>query len=187
MEDYNINEFFKDLDFDVAEPKQGHQERFLKRLKNENITPVNKGAKIRTLWSPILAVATGLVLVLLLAGSYLTFGNLNHSGDLAGVSPELKETQNFYTNLIKTELAKIKDASTPETEAIVQDALVQMEKLDKDYENLKKDLKKSGQDKRVVFAMITNLQQRIDVLTNVLTRIETINELKKENNENNII
>lgn len=187
MENNNLNEFFKDLDFDVAEPKHGHQDRFLERLKKENIAKVDKGAKIRTLWSPILAVAAGLVLIIMLAGGSLGFGNLTNSGDLAGISPELKETQNFYTTLIKTELEKVKDASTPETEAIVQDALLQMEKLDKDYENLKKDLKNSGQDKRVVFAMITNLQQRIDVLNNVLSRIEIINELKKETNENNII
>ena len=89
--------------------------------------------------------------------------------------------------LIKTELAKVKEAATPETDAIVQDALVQMEKLDLDYEKLKKDLQKSGQDKRVIFAMISNLQQRIDLLNNVMEHIENIKDLKNPNNENNTI
>jgi septal ring factor EnvC (AmiA/AmiB activator) len=137
------------------------------------------------LWSPLLGAAAALLIIVMLAGT--SFGTLTDKGDLAGISPEMKETQQFYTNLIKTELAKLEAASTPETEKMVNDALAQMDKLDQDYEKLKKDLKKSGQDKRVIFAMISNLQQRIDILTNVMEQIENIKELKNPNNENNII
>ena len=70
---------------------------------------------------------------------------------------------------------------------MVNDALVQMEKLDREYDKLRKDLVKSGQDKRVIFAMVTNLQQRIDILNNVLSSIEEINKLKNPNNESNYI
>lgn len=187
MKNRELEDIFKDLDFNVAEPSQGHEDRFLKRLKKENIQPGKIVPRIRMLWSPLLAVAAGLLLIVMLAGNSLGIHLGAESGDLAGVSPEMKETQQFYTNLINTELAKVQEASTPETKAIVEDALVQMEKLDKDYENLKVDLRKSGQDKRVIFAMISNLQQRIDVLTNVLNSIENIKELKNQNNENNII
>lgn len=187
MENKNIDDFFKDLDFDVAEPVDGHQDRFLKKLKKQKFETSKGGGKLRMLWSPLVAVAAGLILILMLAGSTLGSGLLTDSADLAGISPEMKETQEFYTSLIKTELEKVKTASTPETEAIVNDALAQMDKLDKDYEKLKKDLKNSGQDKRVIFAMISNLQQRIDVLNNVLQRIDKINNLKNPDNENNII
>lgn len=187
MKNKNLEELFKDLDFDVAEPVEGHENRFLEKLKQQKFETRNSGGKLRMLWSPWVAVAAGLMLILMLAGGSLGSGLLTDSADLAGISPEMKETQEFYTSLIKTELEKVQSASTPETEAIVNDALAQMEKLDKDYENLKKDLKNSGQDKRVIFAMISNLQQRIDVLNNVLQRIEKINELKNPDNENNII
>lgn len=187
MEKNNLEEFFRDVDFDVAEPSQGHQERFLEKLKKANIKPADKFTKVRSLWSPILAVAAGLALIVMLTGNFLGINMNSGSADLAGISPEMKQTQQFYTNLIQAELAKVQEANTPETQAIVEDALAQMEKLDKDYEALKVDLKQSGQDNRVIFAMISNLQQRIDVLNNVLSRIESIKELKTQQNENNII
>lgn len=189
MNDKELDGLLKDLDFDVAEPANGHYDRFLTKLKKENFpNPANSGkGKIRMLWSPIIAVAAGLLLIFTLAGSSLGSGLLTEKGDLAGISPEMKETHQFYTNLIRTELEKVKAANTPETGAVVEDALVQMEKLDLDYEKLKKDLKKSGQDKRVIFAMINNLQQRIDLLNNVLEHIENIKELKNPTNENKII
>ena len=49
------------------------------------------------------------------------------------------------------------------------------------YDQLKSDLANSGQDKRVVYAMINNFQNRIDLLQQVLEHIDAIknlNELK---------
>ena len=183
MDTNNLDDFFKDLDLDVAEPKAGHQDRFAEKLRKSESR--NIGSNIRMLWAPLLGVAAAILIIVMLSST--SFGNLTNSGDLAGISPEMKETQIFYTNLIKTELAKIEAANTPHTETVVKDALAQMEKLDQDYEKLRKDLKKSGEDKRVIFAMISNLQQRIDILTSVMEQIENIKELKNPNNENNII
>ncbi len=185
MDTKNLDDFFKDIDFDVAEPKDGHQERFVEILKKEKSSFRTSGGRVRMLWSPLLGAAAAILIIFMVAGS--SFGNLTNDGDLAGISPEMKETHEFYTNLIKTELAKVEEANTPQTEAVVNDALAQMEKLDQEYERLKKDLKNSGQDKRVIYAMISNLQQRIDVLTSVMEQIENIKELKNPNNENNII
>lgn len=186
MENKEINELFKDLDFDIAEPAGGHKDRFLEKLQKQPTRQKFEG-KLRTLWSPMLAVAASLLLIIMLAGNFMGGSLLTESGDLAGISPEMKQTQEFYTNLIRTELARVEQAKTPETEAIVADAFKQLEKLDMEYDKLKNDLKKSGQDKRVVFAMVSNLQQRIDILNNVLTHIENIKELKNPNNENNLI
>lgn len=188
MTNKEFDDLFEEADFDIAEPSAGHYDRFVKKLKGKKLPQEQKsGGKLRTLWGPFLAVAAGLILILMIAGNFNGVGNLTQNGDLAGLSPEMKETHQFYTNLIKTELAKVKEANSPETEVIVKDALAQMEKLDEDYDKLKKDLKKSGQDKRVIFAMISNLQQRIDLLNNVLEHIESINELKIPNHENNTI
>ncbi|CAM4301086.1 hypothetical protein [Gillisia limnaea] len=185
MEIKDIENLFRNQDLDIAEPALGHQERFLEKLREQS--PHSNNGKLRALWTPILAVAAGLLLIIMLAGNLTGFGITNNPGDLANVSPEMKETQLFYASLIKTELARLNDLKSPETEAIVKDALAQMEKLDLDYEKLKKDLVKSGQDKRVIFAMVSNLQQRIDILNNVLSKIEEINQLKNPKNENNYI
>lgn len=187
MEYKNIDDLFKNGDFDIAEPAKGHQKRFFKKLQENKTSSSSGKGKLRMLWSPFAAMAAGLILIFMVSGNNFGINVSNNSGDLANVSPEMKETQQFYTNLIKTELAKVNDAKSPETEAIVNDAFVQMEKLDNEYEKLKKDLFNSGQDKRVIFAMVTNLQQRIDLLNTVLIKIEEIKELKNPNNENNYI
>jgi len=185
--DLDIEEFFKDQDFDLAEPAQGHKDRFLEKLEKQKAPEKKKETKIRHLWTPILAVAASLILVVLLTGNLWAPKLTTEHSDLAAVSPEMKETQQFYNQLIRTELEKVNSAKSPETEAVVKDALAQMERLDVEYNKLRKDLTNSGKDKRVIFAMVSNLQQRIDILNNVLSRIEEINELKNPDNENNYL
>ncbi len=187
MENKELNDFFREMDFDIAEAPQGHRERFLEKLRIAQESPGRPRGKLRRLWMPILAVAASLLLFIGLSGNLTDFKTSDMKGDLAGISPEMKETQEFYTNLIRTELTRLDEVKSPETVVVVRDALRQLEKLDVEYLNLKKDLVKSGQDKRVIFAMVSNLQQRIDVLNNVLSRIEKINELKNPTNENNLI
>ena len=99
----------------------------------------------------------------------------------------MKQTQEFYSSVIRQELAALQEQKSPETEAVINDALAQLDILEKDYENLKKDLDKSGQDKRVIYAMITNFQQRIDLLKTVLEKVNDIQNLKNTNHESNII
>ena len=182
-----MDELFKDQDFDLAEPSAGHEARFLRKLEKAKQPEKKRKLKIRHLWTPILAVAATLILVVLLTGNLWAPKLSTDHTDLAAVSPEMKETQQFYNQLIRTELEKVNNAKSPETEAVVKDALAQMERLDNEYNQLRKDLANSGKDKRVIFAMVSNLQQRIDILNNVLLRIEEINELKNPNNENNYI
>ena len=80
----------------------------------------------------------------------------------------------------------LKAENAPGTEAIVEDALTQLEKLETEYKKLQKDLRNSGQDERVIYAMISNFQQRIDLLKQVLDQIENIKSLKNKSDENYI-
>jgi hypothetical protein len=105
--------------------------------------------------------------------------------DLASISPELSETQEFFTTTIAQELSVLNNERSPKTEAIINDALTQINILEKEYESLKVHLSESGDDKRVIYAMIANFQNRIDLLQNVLKQIEEVKQLNNENNENN--
>ena len=105
--------------------------------------------------------------------------------DLASISPELSQTQDYFTTAINNELASLNNERTPETETIIKDALEQINLLEIEYENLKIDLTESGDDKRVIYAMISNFQNRIDLLQNVLKQIEEVKQLNNNNNENN--
>lgn len=182
----DLKDLFDGLDFDIAEPTPRHEERFRKKLKQRSKKKMPRHNGVINMWLPVMAIAASfLVAVLIFQG---VFANpFSQNQELANVSPEMKQTQDFYSSVIKTELAALQEQKTPETEAVINDALAQMEILEKDYENLKKDLGKSGQDQRVIYAMITNFQKRIDLLKVVLEKVNEINTLKNTNHENTII
>ena len=48
------------------------------------------------------------------------------------------------------------------------------------------DLTESGKDQRVIYAMISNFQSRIDILTTVLEQIEDVKQLKTNTNQTSI-
>ncbi len=178
----NIDKLFENLnnDFDIEVPNLGHQQRFLDKLNSEDKI-ASAGSPKRSLWKPIISVAASLVLMFA-----LFFGTQQEASakDLASISPEMAETQNFFTTAISYELAKLNNETSPETKILVDDALKQIETLESEYELLKEDLTESGDDKRVIYAMISNFQNRIDLLQNVLQKIEEIKQLKQTTNEN---
>ena len=98
----------------------------------------------------------------------------------------MSKTQNFFTSTISEELLKLNEERSPDTEVLINDAMNQMKILEKEYESLKIDLTNSGDDKRVIYAMISNFQTRIDLLKSVMETIENVKQLKKNNNENSI-
>jgi len=185
MKKDNIDKLFEELrsEFDIENPNLGHQERFLSKLKNQSSAADNKTPNQSNFWKPFLSIAASLLI-------FFSLFTLLKPGedikDLASVSPEMSETQNFFTTAISEELVKLNSEKTPETEVLVNDALKQLKILEKEYESLKIVLTESGDDKRVIFAMITNFQTRIDILKNVLETIENVKQLKQNNNENSI-
>jgi len=175
-----LGDLFKNLQgrFDTAQPAEGHFERFAQKLDR---LPKKKRIKLRYL-RPLL-VAASLALIFVLGILF----NAPKSADLASVSPEMQNTQVFFTNMIQTELDKLKVENKDETtKKMVTDALGQLALLEKDYESLKKDLVKSGYNQQVVYAMISNFQNRINLLKNVLEKIEKTREIKI-NQKNEII
>ena len=106
--------------------------------------------------------------------------------ELADISPELSETQDFFVLTINEELKKLNAEKSPVTEDIVHDAMRELSILESNYQQLKKDLKTSGKDQRVIYAMISNFQMRIDILTNVLEQIENVKQLKTIPNDTEI-
>ena len=168
--------------FDIAEPGDGHELRFLNKLK-ENQTE-EKPVKKLDWWNPLASAAA--ILLVVFAG-YATIKPAKGGAELAAVSPEMAKTQDFFTKAIEEELYNINEARTPETQKLVEDALVQLEILEKDYKQLTEDLATSGEDKRVIYAMISNFQARIDLLNTVLEEIESIKKIKNDVYEDQLL
>ena len=164
-------------EFDFAEPNVGHFERFQAKLKKEKKTK----SKTSWLWLSVAAM------VLLAFGFML--GNLNTQKgiQLADVSPKMQETQNFYLASIQQEIELVKAKQTPENQKIIEDSFAQLTILEKKYEVLTLELKESNEDKRVIFAMISNFQTRIEVLQNLLLQLEEFQSFEQNIPENKIL
>jgi septal ring factor EnvC (AmiA/AmiB activator) len=184
MQKDTIEDLFERLsgEFDINEPNEDHKLRFLDKLKANKMTSLDTIKSSGFNWKPYLAIAASLVICF---SVFMTAQNEPEVLDLASVSPELSETQDFFTVTIENELKKLNNERSPLTEQIIDDALKQIETLETDYQNLKTDLTESGNDQRVIYAMISNFQNRIDILNTVLKQIETIKELKTNKNEPN--
>jgi len=181
MKNRKIDTIFNQLEaqFDVEHPNKGHENRFLDKLNKQNNTKV---IAIKTnYWKPLLSIAASLIILIAIV---VPIQQSHGMKDLASVSPQMANTQDFFTSTINEELDKLNDEKSPETEKLIQDALVQIENLEQQYEDLKKDLNTSGNDKRVIYAMISNFQSRIDLLQNILQEIEYIKQLNINNDEN---
>ena len=173
MED-QFNNFFKNTDFDLEEPRFGHLERFQDRLNNQD----KKKKKITSFkWMSVAAS------VILMIGFWLGSTQTEATLLLADVSPKMQEAENFFVSTIKQELKEVEKVRNPKTERVIEDALNQLEILEDKYKDLVKALNNSNDDRRVVYAMISNYQNRIDVLQDVLKLINQINNPKENQNE----
>lgn len=183
MKKNTINDLFKNLDgeFDTEIPNEGHDLRFLNKLKQQN-SVVDSAPKTTNFWKPLLAVAASIVLCFSVFA--LMQQQESETMDLASVSPELKQTQSFFTKAISEELSALEAQRSPETEEMINDATKELKILENEYETLKIDLTESGNDKRVIYAMIANFQNRINVLKTVLDHIDEVKNLKNNQNEN---
>lgn len=181
-----IEKLFKRMQdqLDIHDPSANHQMRFLEKLQQQNKVVQLQPKKVN--WYKPLAIAASIAIVFGMAAMTFMF-NPKEEVDLANVSPKMKETQSFFTSAIQFQLEEIDKVSSTETKELVLDAMDQLEKLESDYETLKKDLFHSGNDKRVISAMIKNFQKRANLLDEVLQKINSINEFKLSENENFIL
>lgn len=183
MEKDNIDNLFDNLQgtFDMKEPVGGHQERFLEKLQaSKGIASIQKAKN--SWWKPLMMAAS--VVLFLGIGFSLLIGSPTIKDQVAEISPEVSQTQFYFASLIEEQVRELENESTPETKKIIDDTMVQLEKLDANYKTLEQDLLNGGNSKLILSAMITNFQTRIDLLQNVLNQVENIKNLKNYNDEN---
>ncbi|SNY99433.1 hypothetical protein [Flagellimonas pacifica] len=183
MKKDNLNQLFERLqgDFDHEEPRGGHQDRFLEKLNKAN--GVVTLQKKKTNWWKPLSIAASVVIVCLL-GLQVFNTEPSIKEQVVEISPEVSQTEFYFASLIEEQIQLLKDEKSPETAKLVDDTLLQLDKLEINYQNLEKELINGGDSKIILNAMITNFQTRIDLLKEVLTNIENIKNLKSYNDEN---
>lgn len=157
-------------------PHEGHFERFEMRLNDQN----KHKKRINT--SLIAAVAA----VLVLAFIVLKPGNTATPFTLSDVSEQYAEVEFYYVNHInkQTELLKTianNDSLQSQSMSIL---LNEMEEYDATYEQLCSDLEATPNDERVINALITYYQTKLEIVNRILLELE--NKRKDTENEKNI-
>ncbi|WP_433830908.1 anti-sigma factor [Flavobacterium anhuiense] len=168
----NLDELFNKFEnkWDIQELNSDHQIDFLQKL--------NKKDPKKKYWA-ITAIAASIVLML---GISLFYKN-EKPKEFKFASKETKRTDSIFNILIDNELVKLKEKNSPENQQIIDDAMKQMKTFDADYQKIINELQKNGENKQIIYAMISNLQTRISFLQTVLKRIEDNEKLKNNSNE----
>lgn len=172
-ENNNLDELFKrfENEWDIKEINPNHQNDFLNKL-------YQKQPK-KNYWF-VTAIAASIVLLL---GISVFYNTNEKPKEFKFASKETKQTDSIFSILIENELVKLKEKSSPENDQIINDALKQMKVFDADYEKIIKEVQRNGENKQIIYAMISNLQTRISFLQTVLQRIEENEKLKNTTHE----
>jgi hypothetical protein len=160
------------------EPPDGHFDRFQQRLKEES--------KIKSLrWNTVLKVAAAVVFVFLAVNQtrlWLTPVN-DKPVTLGSISPEYAEVEFYYTNSIHTGLENLNLLANDGVISKEENEMMQQEfsGFESRYKALQKELKAHPDDERVINAMIEYYQNKLNIITMILNKLQ---EVKQKNNKN---
>ncbi|SEQ16376.1 hypothetical protein SAMN05421824_1327 [Hyunsoonleella jejuensis] len=173
----DIRDLFKNEKMEHEEMPKNHEARFLEKLKAA--FPEEK-ASPKFSW---LNIAASVVLLIGLSfGAYSVFQVETPSGEelvevktktLGDVSPDLKKVEDYYLASINLELSKIKP--TPETKAIFDGYLEQLNELNQEYKTLSMELTENGATELTITALIDNLRFRLNLMYRLKDQLKTLN------------
>ena len=172
----NLDTLFEKLhdQWDFEELESGHEMRFLQKQKSK---PRKK------IWIPMSVASSILIIV-----GFFTFYNPQQAKakNFDFASAQTREADSVFTSMINVELQKLKSDNSPANKKIIEDALKQINAMDDDYDKIKQELIKNGENKQIIYAMISNLQIRISFLEDVMKQIEKNNKIKYPSDEKTI-
>jgi len=178
--------FRKEQQANKSKLKDGHEERFLKRLD----TSVFKEKKKN--YSLLKIAATILILITAGVFGYKEYNNqeaietivvartpVNKEPiSLGDLSPNLKKVEDYYTATINVSLSNIQVSD--KNKMLVDGYMEQLTKLNSEYEILTKELNESGPNDHTISALIKNLQLRLQLLQKLKKKMD---QLKTEEND----
>ncbi len=168
--------------------KEGHEDRFMDRLENE--MPITQGNSRFWIFS---IAATVVVLVSVDAFIFTSQDdpipaenavvnteqqNTEETISLGDLSPDLEKVENYYLASINLELSKLE--VSPDNKELVDSYMEQLAELNREYDQLNKELNTFGPNDQTISALIKNLQLRLDLLQKLK---EKLNQIKSSKNE----
>lgn len=160
----NFEDFFTENDFDIYELHENHELRFLQKINNTK----EKKSVFSWKWMSIAAS------IILFIGFNIGSIHQKQQYDLASVSPKMKEAQEFFVSTINQEIKNIEKQRNTNNENIIDDALSKIKELEEQYDTFKTELRTQENERLIIQRMITNYQQRLTVLENLLNQLESL-------------
>ena len=101
---------------------------------------------------------------------------------MVDISPDLKRVEDFYLTRINYQISKI--TITDENKELLEVYLAELSNLKQEYDNLKMQLNNDEISEEVIDGLIENLQLRLQLLRQLKKKLEIIEKLKIQQNEN---
>jgi hypothetical protein len=187
---------FKNSDREIVPTmKDGHEQRFLKRMEVE--LPVAKGPPY-----PWFKIAASLII---LAGlSTYFFMNWNKPEpvettiveknnpaseergiSLGDLSPDLKKVEDYYMVSINMELSQLEISDRNKT--LIDSFMERLEELNLEYKKLNTELNEIGPNDQTITALIKNLQLRLQLLHKLRDKLKELQSRGMEADNDNLI
>ena len=162
--------------FDSQEPSAWHMERFEQKLHQQ---------PSRDLFSRIpYALKAAVVLLLVALSSILIYeqARIYYANQrvlsLQDISNEFGEAEYYYTSLINNKYQEINrlNIDDPKQKEML---MIELEEMDKLFHSLQKDFQSNPNDQRVINAMISHYQLKLEVMSHIVKQLEAVNQLNK--------
>lgn len=163
--------------FDSREPSAGHMERFEQMLNKQ---------PSRSLLSRIpYALKAAVVLLLVALSSILIYeqARLYYANQrvlsLQDISAEFGEAEIYYTSLINHKYQEINrlNINDPKQKEML---MIELEEMDKLFHSLQKDFQSNPNDQRVINAMISHYQLKLEVMSQIIKQLEAVNQVNNK-------
>jgi hypothetical protein len=168
-----------------ASPRAGHLDRF-KKLQQKQVKPIpTKKFQIPA----FIQVAAAFVLVFGIGWLFFNLGKMQNSQSFAteenvpvNFSEELAEAESFFTQQVDLKKKEVLAFSASDNMATSQ-IMLELEKLELQYLDLKDELAINSNNAQIINAMIENYRMRLSVLEKLLHQLKKSNTIKKQHHD----
>jgi CHASE3 domain sensor protein len=168
-------------EFDEQEPPADLWSKIEKGLDTHDATV--RTMKARRQLHTVFRIAAIFAVVITAGLTFMAYQK-NRPVNTSKISPQLAEQQVHYTSMIESRMTELEAVKNQEPH-LYREFSSELQKLDKTYQRLKKDLVTSPNQEETLKAMVLNLQIQAQVLNQQLTIIQQIKQLKKEQQNEN--
>jgi len=174
----DIRKLMNDFQEEDLKLSENHEQKFLKRLKEEFPKKKKSYKWLYAAASITLLLGLGIKFYSTKSHPPLEVKKEIEQLRLGDISPEMRKIENYYLTAINYEIASLE--VTPENKALLDVYLEKVSKLDIDYKRLNQELESNGINNKTINALITNLQLRLQLLIQLK---DQVNELQPKENQ----